>query len=487
MPGVLTTTATRSGPSVVGIAPASTFFVAGLTERGPTTESPLLRAMGDFLRVYGDRVTYGAVYDSIRTFFEEGGLQAHVARTVGPAASTGFFVLMDANAVPAATLRIEALGAGAWSTGVTVQVRAGVQTNTFDLIIAYGEDAETFLNLASPSAAVAALRASSYVRGIDQGSASVAPANNPAVRVATPLSAGGDDRAAVVANTYADALDRLGPGFGAGAVAIPGQAAAAVAARVLAHCKANNRIGLLAASAASTPDSAIAQKATVQAAVTNEEYLGIFYPWIVIPDGAGGTRTISPEGYVAGVRARTQVGAGPWRAPAGQIATARYVIGVERDLTRAEGDRLDDNEVSAVRVIANEVRLYGWRSLSGNEADYGFLVGRDMLNYLVTEGEKRLEQFVMRPIDARGHLFGEIAAEIIGLVEPIRVVGGLYEQLASDGSPLDAGYSVNTGSSVNTATTLLAGEARVELAVRIAPTGSLIRLLVTKAGLTATL
>lgn len=487
MPGVLVQTATRSGPAATGLAPAATYYLSGLTERGPTDEAVALRSMADYERFFGGRVSYGSVYDSLTTFFAEGGALAYVGRAVGAAAGNGFLILQDTAGTPAATLRVEALGAGAWSSGVTVQVSAGTQASTFNLLVAYQGVTETYTNLASPSAAVAALKQSSWVRAIDQGSATAAPANNPAVLAVTALSAGNDDRAAVNAAGYLAALDRLGPGLGAGAVAIPGQAAAAVAAGVAAHAKANHRIGLLATLAAQTPVQAIAEKAAVQAAAADEEYLGLFYPWILVPDGAGGTRTVPPEGYVAGARARAHLRDGAWRAPGGELSSARYVVGVERDLTRAESDNLDDNEVSALRSVAGTVRVYGWRSLSLNEADYALLTGRDVLNYLVTEGEKRLEQYVFRSIDARGHLFSELAAEVTGLVEPIRVAGGLFEAYNLEGDQLDPGYRVDVGPGVNTSASLLASEARVSLLVRIAPTGSLIRLTVTKVGLTAVL
>lgn len=488
MPGVTVQTGVRSGPAVVADAPAATFFVAGFTERGPTDEPILLRSLGDYRRFFGERVSYGAVYDAIQAYFEEGGVQAYVGRTVGPAATKGFLVLVDRAGTPVNTLRIEALGPGAWSGGVTVEVADGTGANTVDVTVRYAGEEEKYTNLASPSAIVTALRVSKWVRAIDQGSASAVPNNNPAVIAATALSAGADDRASATITHHVAALDRLGAGLGAGAVAIPGQPGTTAAAGILAHCKANKRIGLLATAAGVTPTQAITDKTTIQAAVNDEEYLGLFYPWVQVPDGAGGIRTVSPEGYVAGVRARAQVTDGPWRAPGGTVTSSRFVVGVERVLTRAEGDSLDENEVSSIRVIAGSIRLYGWRSLSADEENYKLLNGRDMLNYLAAEGERRLEQYVLRNIDERGHLFSELAAEIIGLVEPIKVAGGLYGRVdPATGQQLDPGYKVDVGPGINTEATLASGEAIVALSVRIAPTGSLIRFIVTKVALTASL
>lgn len=489
MPGVSVATATRSGPVAPTRAPASTFFVAGLTERGRTDAAVLVRSMADYEAEFGARVAYGSTWDAVKSYFEEGGTRAVIARTVGAAATVGTRTLLDRAAVtPLATLRIDAKGAGAWSSGVTVAVADGAIANTFKVTIAAVADgaiAEVYDNLASPAAAATAINnRSKWVTAADLGSATVAPGNNPAVLAATALSAGTDDRASVTAASYVAALNALAtPGFGAGAVAIPGQTSALVGAGLIAHAKTNQRIALLAGAATATSGDLIGAAAPLRNA--DGAYAGLFYPWVQVPDGAGGVRAISPEGFVAGARARAQLAEGPWRAPGGEISEARYVVGVVTPINRATGDSLDAANVSAIRTIANTVRLYGWRSLSSDDQNYALLTGRDTLNHLVVEGEKRLEQYVFRTIDGRGHLFGELAAEIIGLVEPIRVLGGVYEAIDENGETIDPGYSVDVGPSVNTTATLLANEAHVALVVRISPTGALIRLLITKAGLTA--
>lgn len=489
MPGVNVTTATRSGPSAAGRAPASTFFVAGLTERGRTDKAYAVGSLAEFEAEFGGRVSYGTLHDTVRTFFEEGGLRAYVVRVVGAAATSGTLALSDQAATPVPTLRIDAKGAGTWSSGVTVAVAAGTLPDTFRLTIAYGDDVETYDNLASPAAAVTAInRRSQWVTATDLGSATVAPDNNPAVAPAAALSAGDDQRASVVATDYVTALDaRATKDLGAGIVAVPGQTSAAVGAGLIAHGVTNNRLAALALAATATAEDAISAAATLRG-TTGSEYAGLFFPWIKVPDGAGGTRNVSPEGYVAAVRTRAHLAEGPERAPGGEISQAEYVLDTVTAIDRATGDELDSAGVSAIRAIpGGGIRLYGWRSLSDDVDNYALLTGRDMLNYLVVEGERRLEQYVFRTVDPRGHLFSEIAAELVGLVEPIRVRGGLYALIDDQGNEIDPGYSVNTGPSVNTPARLAAQEVWAELGVRVSPTGAVINLIITKAGLTAAL
>ena len=59
MPGVVVTTAVRTGPTGVTIAPSSTWFVAGTAERGSTTAARLVTSLSDFEAMYGD---YNASY-----------------------------------------------------------------------------------------------------------------------------------------------------------------------------------------------------------------------------------------------------------------------------------------------------------------------------------------------------------------------------------------------------------------------------------------
>jgi hypothetical protein len=123
--------------------------------------------------------------------------------------------------------------------------------------------------------------------------------------------------------------------------------------------------------------------------------------------------------------------------------------------------------------------------LSPNEVDYALLTGRDVLNYLSVQAETVLEPFVFSTIDGRGQLLALIGGALIGLVEPMRALGGLYERVAADGTRIDPGYRVDTGPSVNTPAVLAANTVKAVLSVRVSPVGSLVQITITKAALTA--
>ncbi len=485
--GVQVRTATRSGSAERYRNPGASYLVAGLVDRGDVAAPIELFSMADYVRLCGPRVTYGTLYDDLLTFFAEGGSRALVARVVGAGATVGLLSLNDRAGAPLPTLRIDAASPGAWSAGVTVQVENGLLVNTYRLTVrALGYADEVYDNLASPADGVAALARSAHVRGVNLGSATASPNNNPAVLAATALSAGNDQRASVVAATYVTALARFTPEWGDGAVAIPGQPHASVGAGLIGHVQAHRRIALLAAPLADSLATTQAAAKAFAALGAGTEHAGLFWPWVSVPDSAGaGARTISPEGYVAGVRARTIDTTGPWRAAAGDIARARTVLDVATKVTRAEADAADADGVSVIRH-AGGVRLYGWRSLSADRVNYWLLSARDLMNRVVVEAETALEGAPFAVIDSKGQVFSRVTGAMIGILEPIRAAGGLYELTNTQGDVVDPGYSVDAGPGINTAATKAAGEIHVQVVLRPSPSATLVDLLVIKTPLTGT-
>jgi phage tail sheath protein FI len=485
MPGVNVTTNVRSGPSAGAQPPSGQFFLVGVFERGSTTEAVRVRSVAELNRYFGTSQTYSAGYDQAVTFFNEGGNQAIIARVVGDDAEVGTLQLMDNNAdTPAATLTVNAANPGAWSNNLTVQISAGPTANTYRMTVRLnGAIVEDYNNLTSPDDAVIRFSGSPYVEVVNAGSTSTAPANNPKIIAATAVAAGDDDRASLTADDYIAALDRFSPAYGDGAVAIPGQTGSSVFTALINHAKNNNRIALLASARGASVANLQADVASL-----NSEYAGLFAPWVLIPGANAITpKAISPEGYVAAVRARAHAQVGPWRSPAGAFAQANYVLDVDQAFDTLNANLLDDSRVSVIRQIQNSVRLYGWRSLSTDTDNWAMLKDRDTLNRLVVDANDRLEEYVFSVIDGQGILQSKINAELVGMLDPISQAGGLFAQYDNDGNEIDPGYVVDTSSTINPLSTLSQGIVNATIAVRISPTGSLINLVITKAGLLTSL
>lgn len=485
MPGLVVTTGAVSGPSTPTTATSSTYFAVGMTERGPVDAPALVSSMNDYAAIFGGATSYGALFDDLTTFFQEGGSRAYLARVVGPAATVGTLAspLLDrASGTPIATLNVSASSPGSWSSNVSVQVLAGSTAATFRLQVLYaGVLVEDYTNLGSPQEAVSKINSrSAYIRLADAGSTTSAPSNNPAA-TGSPgvLSSGADDRSHVVTGTYTAALNLFDVGLGDGAVSIPG-AGPSVHDALIAHADANNRLGLLTGEKGADVNTLIGYASNLDA-----ERSGLFGPWIRIPDGFGGTKTISPEGYVASARAKAHNSAGPWKAAAGEISKASYVVAPDQVFSAADGNNLDTNKVNAIRTIAGNVRLYGWRSLSSDFDNWAYLTGADTINRYVTAATQQLEQYVFGVIDSAGHLLATIKGTLIGIAQPMASAGGLFASYATDGTLIDPGYAVDTSSTINSTASLALNQVLATVSLRISPTAATVQLSVTKAGVTA--
>lgn len=493
MPGITVTTASLPGPSSIDLLPGGRYFTVGITERGPLVPT-LLHSMGEYASIFGAWVSYGRMYDDLNTFFAEGGTEACVQRAVGPTPTTGTLNLSDEVAAPSTgvSLVVSAAWPGAASANINVEVDAGAQANTFRIVVYYeGQVVESYNNLASPAAAVTAVNAVSNYISLAVGSSTAAPPqNNPVATVAggVALSAGSDDRAGITSATMVNALANFGADYGPGCVGIPDYDASLIGSGVEAHCATFDRIYIGHEPQGSTVASAKTAIASLLG-TTGAEGVGIFSFWVEIPNGSGATRTIPPCGYVAACRTRALKAGGPWKNPAGEGSIARFLVNVEYAPTQADINSLDLSRISAIRKYssisggAGGIRLYGWRSLSGDEVNYYDLTGRDTLNILSWLIGQRLQSFLFQPVDGRGQFFSQLSNAIAAILEPWRIAGGLYEaHVNNDPSQalVDPGYSIDTGPDVNTAATLGANQVNANVGVRLSPGADFINIAVTK-------
>lgn len=482
MPGIVVNTSVRTGPSTVNQNPAATFFVVGQTERGPASTPKLVTSIADYEAIYGDYVSYGQTHQQVQTFFEEGGAQVYVSRVVGASATVGDLDLLDSGAATSITLT--AVGAGDWSDNMEVDVLSigsGVSIRlklNSELVYATGE-------VATVTAAVNRINnstvAARYITAEGVGS------NLPAVVSGATFSAGDDDRANITTTTYINALTNFDLDLGPGAVSIPGQYGSTIWGALAAHAHAYNRIALLGFQQPSNAYTYV-DAATDGAAFGNTdgaEYSAMFWPWVTMTNDAGTSLTISPEGYVAAKRSVALNTVGSWQPYAGAISQSRFLTGLSDRIDRTVGDYLDEYRVNALRIIDGAVRIYGARSLSVDEDNYRFLNSRETLNYVVYQAQRALEDLVFSPIDGRQSLFAKVEAQLVFVLEPLRIAGGLFEAFDATGRRIDNGYTVQVNDAINPVSQLAGGLVRAKVGIRVSGVGDLIQVDVTKSNLTA--
>lgn len=485
MPGVVVTTAVRTGPTTTNVAPASTFFVAGTAKRGSTTEAKLVTSLADFETLYGGYTASGTLHQQVQTFFEEGGARAYVGRVAGTGATAASLTLTKVGGGNAFT--VTAANSGAWANGaangLTVTTTDGTGTTSNFRLFLDGELIYQTGELATAADFVSAINNSSVASVYISAAVNTASAT---LGASASLSlTGGADGSSPTDAQLVTGLDLFETNLGAGAVAIPGSYSTTIWDGLLAHAIDKNRIALLCFDPTNTVSDSVTDAEDWIGTQTDTEYAGFYYPSITMTGSAETSLTISPEGYVAAKRSIAHNSVGAWQAAAGLNSKASFVTGVATSIDKADGDTLDAGYINAIRVIQGSVRVYGARSASTDTTNFRYITARDMLNYIVTEAEKRLEDLVFSTIDGRRTVFGRVEARLIGLLEPLRYAGGLYEAFDADGNQIDPGYSVLVTDALNPVTQLATGTVKAKVGVRVSSVADRIEVEIVKSNLTA--
>lgn len=507
MPGINVSTGVRVGATGANVAPASTLFIVGTAERGPLDEARLVLGVNQFEAIYGTYSSSYSLHDQVKTYFEEGGTRCYVARTAASGGVKASVAVVDAEVSPGTVMTLTAANEGTWANSAASPEKHGLEAyisldgSTFSIQIDY--QSETIFTGGPYLDEVLADGSTKYAKqfAVEEINASAALAEfvTAAVGASTELPDDQSGDAYLFVSGAAsspsdservDGLDLFDYDLGPGAVAIPGSANATIYDGLRDHAKANRRIALCGFAVAASSSTAIAAAddyyGTTAATKSDGSYMAFYWPSVKVPDGFGGTRDISPEGYVAAARARAHRDAGSWQPGAGTGSAARYVTGIYEPVNKSLGDTLDAARINALRVINGAVQVYGARSVSADETNWRFITYRDTLNFITGQCETALEPLVFRPIDGRGNLFGQIEAILTGIMDPIRAAGGVYEGFDANGQQVDPGYSVDASSVNNPTGSLANGVVTADVGARVSPVADQINITITKSALNAT-
>lgn len=488
MPGVSIQTAVRVGPNASTAVETSQAFFVGKAARGPVDEAKLVTSLAEFESIYGGYASYSYLHPSVQTFFEEGGTRAYISRVAGAGHSTGSITLNEGGVGGDNVMTITANGPGAWSTGITVQtVNPGTAANTFIVKI---YDNGTLLystgNCSSVAQAVGRINsspsASKVVTATDlQANGSPLPEN----LAATALSAGDDNEEAVTAANYVTGLELFLESFGAGVVMCPESSNATVQTGLANHADAYSRIAFLNGAFDDTIAEAKTAGQNLSASDVNAEHVAYFYPWVYVPTSVSGVnRLIPPVAYAAAKRAVAHTQVGPHKPGAGLISVASFVNGVATDIDKSNGDALDEAYVNAIRIINNTIRVYGARSLSPDTTNFRYITAQDVVNKVVVDANRSLEDLIFSVIDGRNTVFAAVESKLFAILEPLRANGALFEAFDANGKRVDFGYSVKCDASINPTSQLADGLVKARVGVRVSSVGDKIEVDIIKSNLT---
>jgi hypothetical protein len=483
---------------------SSQLFVVGLAQRGPTNDAVLVQSIAEFENTFGGFVSYSYLHPTVETFFEEGGTQAYVCRVAGETPTTATLALKDAT--DNTVLTIDANGPGAWGEDVSVQVTNTPTGDLFAVILRYQDEViYSTGNVSTPAQAAGRINLNPIASRYVVATATPGENTKPAVLVDTNLVGGDDDLDSVSDDSLIAGLEAFNDALGAGAVAIPdgetatrlasggpvtdydgtGKAGQDVSAALIAHANANNRIAILHCGAADTPANAIAKSEELK---TEEhgEHAALYYPWVSVPTGnAGVFSLIPPDGYVAAKRALAHNQSGAQVPAAGLISSSRFVSGTAADVNKTAGDALDAQNINAIRVIQNSVRVYGARSLSLDTENFRYITTQEIINHIVVEAQRSLEDLVFGVIDGRDTIFSAITSRLIAILAPLREQGAIFQAFDANGKKIDNGYTVRCDSALNPVSQLAGGTVKAKIGVRTSSVGDKIEVDIIKSNLTS--
>lgn len=391
---ITVTTGTVAGLQSPAGPRAARFIIAGQTQFGPTDAPRVVRNLRDYLNTYGARSGGVDMYDAAETFFACGGGELVVQRAFG-ATPVNATVTLDSK------ITVAARWPGAYYNAWTAQYTTASTT----LTIVKGSRTVTYVG-----ATAAALQTAASVDPDVIVTVSALPAANFGP---TALATGNDDYANV---NWTTVLGKVTPAVGPGVIAAPGVNGAAAA--LASHAASNRRIALLTPLQNATSATVISAQGAITAA--HKQYATYVYPWVTVPDGTGGRKTIDGVGFAAGLRAVTQrtygIGDSPLRRSAHILAAGAGV----QPLTEVDDSThtsLLAAGVATIRTLPNAVGLDVWATAEGVGANSRLTeaIYRDMVNAIADDAARALDQFIGRPATAA--VLGDATSAIKGIVE----------------------------------------------------------------------
>lgn len=404
-PGVYVEEIERGPKPIEGVATSTVAFL-GETERGPTMPR-FISSYGEYLRLFGD------VYDpakylpyAVKSFFDNGGRRAYIARIVGVGGVESSLTLGD--------FTVKAVGPGKASDRIWVRIDQGTTKavppgGTTPASIGFRLRVFYWSSLPAGSTAFDPLdfdkqlprpsiiedfddlsldpNSSSYWdKRVNNGNSSLITLGVAATLTAPPTSplkgalANGANGAAPTSVQYKGWDDRVDLRTGLSALEldryrdvaivcapspVPGDATAdqAIQTEVITHCE-NSRFRFAVID--SLPGVALVNDLDPRTKLDDTKYAAFYYPWIVVSDPRSGNRVkIPPSGAVCGIYALSDNTRGVWKAPANE--TVAGALDLEFDVTHGMQENLNPKGVNCIRRFPGRgIRVWGARTLSSD-------------------------------------------------------------------------------------------------------------------------
>ncbi|MEA3037507.1 MAG: uncharacterized protein QOE79_20 [Sphingomonadales bacterium] len=393
-PGVFIEEIERGPKPIEGVATSTTAFL-GETERGPLKPT-FITGYGEFLRQFGD--VYGPgkyVPYAVKSFFDNGGRRAYIARIAGANALTATVELSG--------VTVNARGPGAAANRTWVRIEPGSTKDKagnsvgFRLRLFYWdrlpEGSDPFDPIAEDKRLprpvitedfddlmMAEASPNHWKKRVNNGNSSLVEISIPdgtALPAALDQNRldGGTDGDALIPGDFAgdelaDADKRTGlaalnldPYRDIAIVAAPGQTAKEFLLPVIDHCERNRfRFAVVDGPQNQPQPTALDPRSDID----DSKYAALYYPWIIVSDPRSGARVeIPPSGAICGIYALTDNTRGVWKAPANE--TVAGALDLKYEVNTGAQENLNPKGVNAIRRFPGRgIRVWGARTLSSD-------------------------------------------------------------------------------------------------------------------------
>lgn len=167
--------------------------------------------------------------------------------------------------------------------------------------------------------------------------------------------------------------------------------------RLITHCeKLRYRFAIL--SAARTLDEGQIRSIRGEHDTT---YAGLYFPWVTVDDPfsrTGELLDLPPEGFVAGVYARSDVERGVHKAPANEIV--RGALRFSRNVNKGQQDTLNPEGINCLRYLEGRgYRVWGARTMT-SDPEWTYVNVRRLFIYLEHSIDKSTQWVVFEPNNA---------------------------------------------------------------------------------------
>jgi len=490
--------------------PTGTWFVLGVAA-GPAGIPVPIQSMNDFTKAFGQIVNGSLtgrysltnmdstlLYDSLDVFFREGGLQAFVTRvqpsSSGAAATSGttggkFLLTANGKGTWANSSNSSAAGVilsiSGYTAGGSTLYSAQINYNGNLMATVGGLSTDTdVINWINSLPAYQSMVTASAITGT-----TILPASGSTASVY--LTSGAD--AAVSDADTATTLAYITEKYGPGQVSYPGNTSTTTQIDLVNHALAFNRVAILDGQNTASASTLETQAAAIQAGATDPSYGALFAPWINVPgvvntnpssnSGIVFSRVVPPSALVAANIAVNDSGNDANVPAAGiQYGSSRYATGVSQSYNSSDRGNLNSAGVNVVRNVpnVNAIAIYGFRSLA-LDPNWIYFNNVRFRMQVVRDFDFIAEGFVFQEIDGKGHIFGALAGALGGQCQSYWTRGSLY------GINAGSAYVVNTGSNVNTPSTIAAGQINAQVSLKMSPFGEFVTINVVKYAVNAAL